>query len=151
MQHQREASGLCTVIRRNRAWLSSVNAPYKGLFGNRRLVCAQSYCICPKDARACGSNISSSCAHIHFRRFPASIIRIKAICEMDWQCRWSCRNGIWHLRHGKRERWQCEVQGLGASHVPVLWYQSQGLLSFLYRHQKTQEPKMRKDDELERM
>lgn len=45
MQHQREASGLCTVIRRDRAWLSSVNAPYKGLFGNRRLVCAQGYCI----------------------------------------------------------------------------------------------------------
>ena len=54
---------------------------------NRRLVCAQSYCICPQDARACGSNISSSCDHIHFRSLPASITRIKAICEMDWQCR----------------------------------------------------------------
>lgn len=57
------------------------------LFGNRRLVCAQSYCICPKDARACGSNISSSCDYIHFRSLSASIIRIKTISEMDWQCR----------------------------------------------------------------
>lgn len=55
--------------------------------GNRRLVCAQSNCICPQNARACGSNISSSCDHIHFRSLSASIIRIKAICEMDWQCR----------------------------------------------------------------
>lgn len=49
-------------------------------------------------------------------------------------------NGIWHLRNGKRERWRCEIQGLGASHVPVLRHQSQGLLSFLHRHQKTQKP-----------
>lgn len=64
-----------------------VNAPYKGLFGNRRLVCAQGYCIYPQNARACGSNISSSCDHIHFRSLPTSIIRIKAISKMDWQCR----------------------------------------------------------------
>lgn len=48
--------------------------------------------------------------------------------------------GIWHLRNGKRERWRCKIQGLGASHVPVLRHQSQGLLSFLHRHQKTQKP-----------
>ena len=34
------------------------------MFGNRRLVCAQSNCICPQNARACFSNISSSCDHI---------------------------------------------------------------------------------------
>lgn len=61
--------------------------PYKGLFGNRRLVCAQSNCICPQNARACVSNISSSCDHIHFRSLSASIIRIKTISEMDRQCR----------------------------------------------------------------
>ena len=44
-------------------------------------------CICPQNARACGSNISSSCDHIHFRSLSASIIRIKAISKMDWQCR----------------------------------------------------------------
>lgn len=61
--------------------------PYKGLFGNHSLYVRKAIAFVLKDARACGSNISSSCAHIHFRRFPASIIRIKAICEMDWQCR----------------------------------------------------------------
>ena len=64
-----------------------LSMPHEGLFGNHRLVCAQGYCIYPKDARACGSNISSSCDHIHFRSLSASIIRIKTISKMDWQCR----------------------------------------------------------------
>lgn len=59
----------------------------KDCLGTVGLYVRKGYCICPKDARACGSNISSSCEHIHFRSLPASIIRIKAISEMDWQCR----------------------------------------------------------------
>ncbi|WP_411197502.1 RteC domain-containing protein [Segatella copri] len=135
------------------------------MFGKRRLVCAQDYCICPKDARACGSNISSSCDHIHFRSLSASIIRIKAISKMDWQCR--CVEMVYGIcvmgsvNDGDvkfKDLAQAMYQFFGVKakdcyrfYTDIRRRKNYSRTYFLDKMQEKLNEKMRRDDELERM